>query len=96
MEGLGYGYELIHKKGGSSSKFMHPEQPCTATGDICSVILVELLASTQEKHLALRDHGDRQIGVAATQRLMMMKGMLYYFPKNMESRVSKLLSPSLI
>lgn len=45
MEGLGHGGRLIHMKDRSSSKFMHPEQPCTATGDFCSAIHVELLAS---------------------------------------------------
>lgn len=45
MEGLGHGGRLIHMKDRSSSKFMHPEQPCTATGDFCSAIHVEILAS---------------------------------------------------
>lgn len=63
-------------------KIHAPEQPCTATGDLCSVLHAELLAlTTQEKHLALRDHGDRKIGYAATQSLIMIKDMLYYFQK---------------
>lgn len=38
-------------------------------------------SSTQEKHLAWRDHRDRKSGFAATQSRIMIKDMLYYFQK---------------